>query len=53
MKNNILVKGKEYDYYYDYQYLKFEGEYLNGKKYGKGTEYFDVGEIYSLLIKSD
>ena len=25
--------------YYDYPYLKFEGEYLNGKRNGKGKEY--------------
>ena len=26
-------------------YLEFEGEYLNGKKNGKGKEYNNIGEI--------
>ena len=36
-------KGKEY---YDDGKLKFEGEYLNGKRNGKGKEYdYDYGKI--------
>ena len=35
MNNDINGKGKEY---YDV-YLIFEGEYLNGKRNGKGKEY--------------
>ena len=34
-------KGNEYDGYYDN--LLFEGEYLNGKRNGKGKEYYDNG----------
>ena len=30
-------KGKEYDFYKGY--LEYEGEFLNGKKNGKGKEY--------------
>ena len=33
---------KEYDYYGN---LIFEGEYLNGKRNGKGKEYYDNGEL--------
>ena len=36
--NNIYGKGREYD---DNGNLKFEGEYLNGEKNGKGNEYHD------------
>ena len=32
-------KGKEYDGQLDY--LLFEGEYLNGKRNGKGKKFFD------------
>ena len=42
-----LIKGngkvKEYD---DYSKLKFEGEYLNGKKNGKGKEYWNGKLIF-------
>jgi len=31
--NNVIGKGKEYD---DNNLLIFEGEYLNGKRNGKG-----------------
>ena len=31
-------KGKEY--YGEYDFLRFEGEYLNGKRNGKGKEYY-------------
>ena len=47
MNNKVyeLIDGKgpikEYD---EYDKLKFEGEYLNGKRNGKGKEY-DYGEI--------
>ena len=34
----INGNGKVIEYYED-QSLKFEGEYLNGKRYGKGKEY--------------
>jgi len=34
-------KGKEYDI--QYNELLFEGEYLNGKRHGKGEEYDDNG----------
>ena len=37
-KNGIL---KEYDSYTDA--LLFRGEYLDGKKHGKGKEYYDSG----------
>ena len=32
------IKGKEFDYY---SKLLFEGEYLNGKRNGKGKEYYN------------
>ena len=35
---------KEYNEYYDY--LGFEGEYLNGKRNGKGKEYNYDGSLY-------
>ena len=38
-------KVKEYDFYPFYFYLVFEGEYLNGKKNGKGKEYDSNGEL--------
>ena len=40
-ENNI--KGKEYSGYNDN--LLFEGEYLNGKRYGKGKEYDKDGKL--------
>ena len=36
------VNEKEY---YNNDKIKFEGEYLNGKGYGKGKEYFEHGEL--------
>ena len=33
---------KEYD---DYGNIKFEGEYLNGKRNGKGKEYYKNGKL--------
>ena len=38
IKFEKIVKGKEYDKYNDS--LVFEGEYLNGKRNGKGKEYY-------------
>ena len=35
------IKGKKNDK----NYVKFEGEYLNGKRNGKGKEYYDNGEL--------
>ena len=35
--------GKEYDGYDDT--LLFEGEYSNGKRHGKGKEYYSTGEL--------
>ena len=37
------IKGKEYQSYNDK--LIFEGEYLNGKRNGKGKEYNEYGEL--------
>ena len=34
-ENNLIVNGK----------LEFEGEYLNGKRNGKGKEYFYIGDL--------
>ena len=36
-------KFKQYDYYSGF--LVFEGEYLNGKRYGKGKEYGRYGRL--------
>ena len=36
--NNLNGKGKEYG---ENGKLKFEGEYLNGKRNGKGKEYYN------------
>ena len=41
LNNDINGKGKEYDN----GKLKFEGEYLNGKRHGYGKEYSYIGEI--------
>ena len=41
--NNNNINGKEYDKYKGN--LIFEGEYLNGKRNGKGKEYFYNGQI--------
>ena len=43
--NSVVGKGKEYDYYNSKNYLKFEGEYLNGKRNGKGIEYWIDGDL--------
>ena len=40
MRNGI---GRKYGYFCDY--LKYEGEFLNGKINGKGKEYYDNGRI--------
>ena len=36
--------GKEYDGYDDT--LKFEGEYINGERNGKGKEYLDIDKLF-------
>ena len=41
-EKNILIMVKEYDYN---DILIFEGEYLNGKRYGKGKEYNYDGKL--------
>ena len=41
----VFGKGKEYGYYDSKNYLKFEGEYLNGKRNGKGIEYWIDGDL--------
>ena len=48
----IINNGKGFiKEYYDYSYyfkgegLKYEGEYLNGEKHGKGKEYNEYGEL--------
>ena len=43
LKNEINGKGKEY-YWYNGK-LFFEGDYLNGRKNGKGKEYYNNGKI--------
>ena len=43
MNNNINGYGKEYGY--DIDELEFEGEYLNGKRNGKGKEYYNNCEL--------
>ena len=40
-------KGKEFNIYGE---LEFEGEYLSGKKYGKGKEYYGKRDIYYIGI---
>ena len=40
--NHIKGKGKEYDWNDE---IKFEGEYLNGQRNGKGKEYFE-GKLF-------
>ena len=40
LTNTINGKVKEYN---DYNELTFEGEYLNGKRNGKGKEYYGNG----------
>ena len=40
----LTGKGKEYTSS-NKKILLYEGEYLNGKRHGKGKEYFDNGEI--------
>ena len=52
--NHIKGKGKEYDYYSGK--LIYEGEYLNGRRHGKGKEYNDRGEyklIFEGIYKND
>ena len=41
-----INEGKGYikEYYYDGE-LRFEGEYLNGKRNGKGKEYYYDGKL--------
>ena len=43
MNNNINGKGKEI---YNDGDIKFEGEYLNGKRNGKGKEYWNGKIIF-------
>ena len=38
-ENNVVKE------YYYYGKLIFEGEYLNGKRNGKGKEYNEIGEL--------
>ena len=40
--NNTNGKGKEYSYL---SKILYEGEYLNGKRNGKGKEYYENGNI--------
>ena len=44
-------KGKEYDSLTNE--LIFEGEYLNGKRSGKGKEYFNTGFSYDLIFEGE
>ena len=39
MKNG---KGKEY--YFDSYNLKYNGEYLNNERHGKGIEYYNISD---------
>ena len=41
------TKDKAIEYYNDFKlkYKKFEGEYLNGKRNGKGKEYDNKGSV--------
>ena len=41
----IKGNGKVREYDYKNEYLKFEGEYLNGKKEGKGKQYWENGKL--------
>ena len=43
IENESTTKRKIYDTYNNQ--LIFEGEYLNGKKNGKGKEYYDNGQL--------
>ena len=43
MNDDINGIGKEYDEYMDK--LEFEGEYLNGRRNGKGKEYYRNGKL--------
>ena len=43
ISNNINEVEKEFDFYNDQ--INFEGEYLNGKRNGKGKEYYGNGQI--------
>ena len=38
-----MEREKKYDYNGN---LKFQGEYLNDKRNGKGKEYYDNGNLY-------
>jgi hypothetical protein len=40
-----LIKFDEPGIRYKYDIDRYEGEYLNGKKHGKGKEYYSSGEI--------
>jgi len=42
----INGNGKVVEYFSDFGKLMFEGEYLNGKKYGKGKQYLLNGSLY-------
>ena len=49
-----LINGNgKYKEFYDNGKLKFEGEYLNGKRHGKGKEYFKVGEWKSVDFEGE
>ena len=49
IKGNIeyeIKNGKGYiKEYYGNEELKYEGEYLNGKRNGKGNEYYDNSKL--------
>ena len=40
-----LINGKGKVKEYIFGQLKFEGEYLNGKRHGKGKEFYDEGAL--------
>ena len=49
-KGNLIYElingnGKIKEYNYDFNQIIFEGEYLNGKRNGKGREYNDEGQL--------
>ena len=47
ISNHELKQGKGYikEFKYSNDNLIFEGEYLNGKRNGKGKEYYDKGKL--------
>ena len=48
--NNMNGHGREYDDFYDK--ISFEGEYLNGRRNGKGKEY-DNGQPQQLIFEGE